>query len=212
MHETFRRFLRKHALKRINFKKKKLLTKEQHDSYENAKTCYICKKKSENNYFTDKKHRNVSYHCHYTGEYIGAAHSIYNLKYSVPKNIPIIFKNVSKYDYLFIVKELEEEFKKQFTSLGENTGKYITFTVPIEKEITRIDKNGEEITKNITYILHSIDSVRFMVSLLSLSVIFPKEFTKLNVNTDIKIKNVNFVELNINIATVFSNIQTLKMI
>ena len=135
-----------------------------------------------------------------------------NLKYSVPKNIPIIFKNVSKYDCLFIVKELEEEFKKQFTSLGENTGKYITFTVPIENEITRIDKNGEEITKNISYALHFIDSVRFMVSSLSLSVIFRKEFTKLNVNTDIKIKNVNFVELNINIATVFSNIQTLKMI
>ena len=188
------------------------MTKEQHDSYENAKTCYICKKESENNYFTDKKYRKVSYHCHYTGEYIGAAHSICNLKYSVPKNIPKIFNNVSKYDYLFIVKELEEEFKKQFTSLGENTGKYITFTVPIEKEITRIDKNGEEITKNISYVLHSIDSVRFMVSLLSLSVIFPKEFTKLNVNTDIKIKNVNFVELNINIATAFSNIQTLKMI
>ena len=84
--------------------------------------------------------------------------------------------------------------------------------VPIEKEITRIDKNGEEITKNISYALHFIDSVRFMVTSLSLSVIFPKEFTKLNVNTDIKIKNVNFVELNINISTVFSNIQTLKMI
>ena len=27
----------------------------------------------------------VRFHCHYTGEYIGAAHSIYNSKYSVPK-------------------------------------------------------------------------------------------------------------------------------
>ena len=35
----------------------------------------------------------------------------------------------------------------------ENTEKCITFTVPIEKEVTRIDKNGEEITKNIRYIL-----------------------------------------------------------
>ena len=38
---------------------------------------------------------------------------------------------------------------KKNTCLGENTKKYITFTVPIEKEGTRIDKNGEEITQNI---------------------------------------------------------------
>ena len=51
--------------------------------------------------------------------------------------------------------------------LEENTEKYITFTVPIEKEVTRIDKNGEEITKNISYILQFIDSGGFMVSSLS---------------------------------------------
>ena len=62
---------------------------------------------------------------------------------------------------------LAEEFKKQFTCLGENTEKYITFTVSIEKEVTRIDKNGEEITKNISYILQFIDSARFMASSLS---------------------------------------------
>ena len=66
-----------------------------------------------------------------------------------------------------MIKKLPEEFKKQFTCLGENTEKYITFTVPIEKEVTRIDKNGEEITKNISYILQFIDSARFMASSLS---------------------------------------------
>ena len=58
----------------------------------------------------DKKHRKVRDHCHYTGEYRGAADSIYNLKYSVPKNIPIVFHNGSNYDYHFIIKELGEEF------------------------------------------------------------------------------------------------------
>ena len=38
------------------------------------------------------------------------------------------------------MKDLVGEFKKQFTCLGENTEKYITFTVPIEKEVTRIAK------------------------------------------------------------------------
>ena len=64
------------------------------------------------------------------------------------------------------MKELAEKFKKQFTCLDENTEKYITFTVPIEK-VTRIDKNGVEITKNICYILQFIDNARFMASSLS---------------------------------------------
>ena len=87
------------------------------------------------------------------------------MKYSVPKKIPIAFHNESNYDYHFIIKELVEEFKKQFTCLGEST-EYITFTVPIEKEVTRIDHNGE-VTKKISYILQFIDSARYMVSLLS---------------------------------------------
>ena len=62
---------------------------------------------------------------------------------------------------------LAEEFKKQFTCLGENTEKYITFTVPIKKEVTRIDKNGEEITKNISYILQFIDSARFIEKVIA---------------------------------------------
>ena len=91
-------------------------------------------------------------------------HSICNLKYSVPKKIPIVFHDGSKYDYHFIIKELAENFKKQYTCLGENSAKYITFTV---QEVTGTDKNGEEITKNISYILQFIDSARFMISSLS---------------------------------------------
>ena len=45
-----------------------------------------------------------------------------------------------------------------------------------------------------------------------LSIIFLKEFIKLNVNTRTMIENVKLVELNINIATVFLNTKTLKMI
>ena len=82
----------------------------------------------------------------------------------MPKKIPIVFHNVSNFNYYFIIKELAEEFKKQFTCLGENTEKYINFTVPIGEEV---DKNGEEITKNISYVLQFIDSASFMASSLS---------------------------------------------
>ena len=51
-----------------------------------------------------------------------------------------------------------------------------------------------------------------MASSLSnlVSIMFLKEFLKLNVNADTKIKNVKLAELNITIA-VFLNTQTLKM-
>ena len=51
--------------------------------------------------------------------------------------------------------------------LVENTEKYITFSVPVQKEVTRINKNGEEMTKIASYRLQFIDSVRFRVSSLS---------------------------------------------
>ena len=110
--KKFYEFLKEHAIKRINFKKKKIksLTKEQQKSYENAKICYICKEKFENIKY--KKYCKVRDHCHYTGEYRGAAHSVCNLKYSRPKKNPIVFHNGSNYDYHFIIKELAEEFKK----------------------------------------------------------------------------------------------------
>ena len=115
--------LRELATKIINFKKKKmkLLTTEQRESYENEKICYISKEEFENKYVKDKKYFKVRDHCHYTGEYRGAAHGICNLKYSVPEKIPIAFHNGFNYDYDFIIKELAEEFEKQFTCLGENT-------------------------------------------------------------------------------------------
>ena len=49
--------LREHAVKIINFKKKKmkLLVKQQQETYENANICYICKENLENKYLKDKK-------------------------------------------------------------------------------------------------------------------------------------------------------------
>ena len=82
-----------------------VLTKEQQESYENEKICYIYIENFENKYLKDKKYRKVRDHCHYTGEYRCAAHSICNLKYSLPKEIRIVFHNGSNYDYHFIIKE-----------------------------------------------------------------------------------------------------------
>ena len=67
--KKFCQSLSEHAMKMINFKKKKmnLLTKQQQESYENAKICYISKKKIENKNFKHKDYCKVRDHCHYRG-------------------------------------------------------------------------------------------------------------------------------------------------
>ena len=97
----------------------------------------------------------------------GATHNICNLKNSVPKKNPIVLHNGSNYDYHLLIKYLAEGFKRKFTCLGQNTEKYITLTVSTEQEVTRIDKKGEVITKNIFYKLQFIESTRFMARSLS---------------------------------------------
>ena len=103
----------------------KLLTKEQQESHENGNTCYICKEKFEINYLKAKKYCKVRNHCHYTGEYRGAARSICNLKYSVPKRVPIVFHNGSNYDYHFITSSLSNLVNKEFIELNVNLERMI---------------------------------------------------------------------------------------
>ena len=136
-----------------------------------------------------KKYRKFRDHCNYTGEYKGAAHNICNLKYSVPKEIPITFQNKSNYDYHFIIKELAEEFEKQFTCLEENTAKYINFSVPVQKAVTRIDKNGEEITKPYVTDYNLLIAQEFwQVHYQILLIILLNEFMKLNISMNMMIK------------------------
>ena len=88
--KKFCKDLRTHATKIINYEKKKMiaLTIKEKIYHSEQKICYICKKEFDKN---DKKHYKVTYHCHYTGKYRGAAHNICNLRYKIPKEIPIVF-------------------------------------------------------------------------------------------------------------------------
>ena len=55
-------------------------------------------------------------------------YSICNLRFNVPNEIPDAFHNGSNYDYHLIIKELANEFERQFECLGENTEKYKNFS------------------------------------------------------------------------------------
>ena len=157
--KRFCKDLREHATKIIDCEIKEMLplTKKEEEKYNNREVCYICKKEFDK---SDNKHYKVRDHCHYTGKYRGPAHNICNLRYKIPKDIPIIFHNGSTYDYHFIIKELVKEFQGNFECLGENTEKYITFSVPIKKRIENKDME-------ITYKIKFIDSFRFMATSLS---------------------------------------------
>ena len=151
--------LREHVLKISNHERKKIipLTEDEIKVHRWAKICYICKKKfSTDN--DDKKNYNVRDHCHYTGKYRDSAHSICNLKYNTSKEISVIAHDASTYDYHLITKELAKEFEGSFECLGENTEKYVTFSVPIRKQLD----NG----KMITYKKRFKDSYRSMSSSL----------------------------------------------
>ena len=130
------------------------LTTEEKIYHNEQKICYICRKEF------DEKNYKVRDHCHYTGKYRGAAHNICNLRCKIPKEIPVVFHNGSTYDYHFIIKELVREFDGNFECLGENTEKYITFSVPIKKKTENKDIE-------ITYKIKFIDSYRFMAMSLS---------------------------------------------
>ena len=166
--KKFCKDLREHSTKIINYEKKKMisLTTEEKIHYNKQKVCYICKKEFDNidttgsSSLEHKKQQKVRDHCHYTGKYRGAAHNICNLRYKIPKEIPVVFHNGSTYDYHFIMKELAKEFEGNFECLGENTEKYITFSAPIKKKIDNKDLE-------ITYKIKFIDSYRFMSSSLS---------------------------------------------
>ena len=85
----------------------------------------------------------------------------------MPHKIPVVFLNGSYYDYHFTIKELSNEFERQFECLGENTEKYKTCSVPIEKKVTKIDKDGNESVAAISYKIKFTDNERFMTNLLS---------------------------------------------
>ena len=125
-------------MKIINHDEKEMmpLTSEENKYYEMRKVCHIYQNKfstDENDENTFKLYHKVRDNCHQTGEFRRVAHNICNLRYKTPNEIPIVFHKDSMYGYHFIIKQLAKEFEGHFKCLGENTEKYITFSVPFKK-------------------------------------------------------------------------------
>ena len=125
----------------LNIEKKTMqnLTDKELISYDNAKHCHICKKVSGKK----KNHIKVRDHDHYTGRYRGAAHLICNLRYSTQIDIPVFFHNGTNYDFNLIINELAKEFRSEMRCIPLNTNKYMSFSIPIKKEIKEQNEQKE---------------------------------------------------------------------
>ena len=134
-------------------------TDVQKREQEAAEKCHICLKE-----FNNPKNRKVRDYYHYVGEYRGAAHNNWNLKYKIPDHIPIVFHNLSGYDAHLFIKELGRKFNKNDIGvIAENKEKYISFNVKINVKLTGVKyKDDTQLHKNIQ--VRFIDSCRFMAS------------------------------------------------
>ena len=157
-----------------NNKKMDKLNDDEQKSHDEARNCYMCNgefvewdesKKDDKDFKKKFKNgRKVRDHCHYTGKYRGAAHSKCNLAYQLPKHIPVVFHNLSKYDSKHFIKDLAKKFGESgITVIAKNGEEYISFSVKVVVG-SYIDKKGK--SRNKTVELRFIDSLRFMPSSL----------------------------------------------
>ena len=117
--------------------KKMVMTREDKINYKKATHCHICVEEIDKD--EDIKVRD---HCHLTGKFRGAAHSMCNLKFRLPKFYPVIFHNLSGYDSHLFIKNLGKSEGK-IDCIPNNEEKYISFTKEILVD-KFIDEEGEE--------------------------------------------------------------------
>ena len=97
--KNFSRYLKKYVTEILKYEKREMipLANEENKSYSKQKVCYISKKEfctsDENGIAFNKKYHKVRIHCHYTGQYRGAAPNICNLQIS--KNTKSNFIGIS---------------------------------------------------------------------------------------------------------------------
>ena len=67
------------------------------------------------------------------------------MHFSIVSVNSVVFPKESNYDYSFIINQLAKEFEQHFNCLGEKLKYSYFFSVPIEKEVARINKSREKI-------------------------------------------------------------------
>ena len=144
-----------------------ILTKEEQKSFEKSKICHICNKE-----IMEKKVRD---HCHFTGQYRGAAHSRCNLKCRKPLLIPVIFHNLQGYDAHLFIKQLAS-LPGKLKCIPSTEEKYISFSKYIKVDEYFHSRNKRMV--NVSFEIRFIDSFKFLQTSLAnlVSNLQPEDF------------------------------------
>ena len=132
------------------------LRKQEQISFDKAETCHICKKEL----LTDK----VRDHCHFTGQYRGAAHNSCNLQCRKPLILPVIFHNLQGYDAHLFIKQLSG-LKGELNCIPSTEEKYISFSKKIKVDEYKSKRTGEMVSLNFE--IRFIDSFKFLQTSLA---------------------------------------------
>ena len=132
------------------------LTEAEQKSFEEAKNCHICSKELKNDKVRD--------HCHFTGQYRGAAHNSCNLQCRKPLILPVIFHNLQGYDAHLFIKKLSG-LKGDLNCIPSTEEKYISFSKKIKVDEYRSKRTGEMVSLNFE--LRFIDSFKFLQTSLA---------------------------------------------
>ena len=132
------------------------LTKKEQLSFNKAETCHICNK--------ELKDDKVRDHCHFTGQYRGAAHNSCNLQCRKPLILPVIFHNLQGYDAHLFIKQLSG-IKGELNCIPSTEEKYISFSKKIKVDEYKSRKTGEMVSLNFE--IRFIDSFKFLQTSLA---------------------------------------------
>ena len=152
------------------------LTSREEKDFQSARRCHICEKKL----FRDSgKILKVRDHCHFTGEYRGAAHNECNLKCKKPPILPVIFHNLQGYDSHLLIKQIAK-VSGDLSCIPSTEEKYISFSKKIVVDHYFSKKMGKLLPKKFE--IRFIDSFKFLSTSLNDLVenLEPSDFKNLN--------------------------------
>ena len=80
-----------------------------------SKKVFVVGKNFRHRYTNDKNYKRVKNRCYHIAKNRSVAHGMCDLKCSIPKQIPVVFHDVSNYDYHIIIKEPSKELQPYLT-------------------------------------------------------------------------------------------------
>ncbi len=110
----------KTILQKLREVKPMKLTKDDRETFRTAIDCHICEKPLGADRVRD--------HCHITGKFRGAAHSVCNLNFRFRPRIPVMFHNLRGYDAHLIMQGLGKLKGEPLTAIPNNMEKYVSFS------------------------------------------------------------------------------------